>query len=114
MTVSGSQNYQSNSGSYVSYISSSDFPVRGVQRGGFKARVNKSNYDFQKPATTTTTTITESLTIKYYQRVYDAGTEGWCYYTGTSIDASPDSGDTTPNYTGAISNHSVVKILEIY
>jgi len=114
MTVSGSQNYQSNSGSYVSYISSSDFPVRALDYAGFRKLPQRSNYNFQKPATTTTTTITESLTIKYYQRVYDAGTEGWCYYTGTSIDASPDSGDTTPNYTGAISNHSVVKILEIY
>jgi len=66
----------------------------------------------QKAATTTT--VTQALTVKYFQRVYDAGTEGWCYYTDTSINATPDSGDTTPNYTGAISAHSVVKILEIY
>ena len=112
--VSGSQNYQINSGSYVSYISSSDFPVRGVQRGGFKEAVSKYNYNFQKPATTTTTTITESLTIKYYQRVYDAGLSVYCYYTKTSIDATPSSGETSPNYTGEISDHSVVKILEIY
>jgi hypothetical protein len=62
----------------------------------------------------TTTTVTESLTIKYFQRVYDAGTAGWCYYEKTSIDATPSAGETTPNYEGEISNHSIVKILEIY
>jgi len=61
-----------------------------------------------------TTTITESLTIEYFQRVYDAGTAGYCYYTKTTIDPTPSSGETTPNYTGAISDHSIVKILEIY
>jgi hypothetical protein len=61
-----------------------------------------------------TTTITESLTIKYFQRVYDDGTEDYCYYTKTEIDPTPTSGETTPNYTGTISDHSVVKILEIY
>ena len=64
--------------------------------------------------TTTTTTVTESLTVKYYQRVFDAGLSVYCYYTKTSIDATPSSGETSPNYTGAISDHSVVKILEIY
>ena len=118
--VSGSLNYQANSGSvadsnlYVSYISSSDFPVRGVQRGGWKEHVSKYYENFQKPPTTTTITITESLTIKYFQRVYDAGLSVYCYYTKTSIDATPSADETTPNYTGAISDHSIVKILEIY
>jgi len=72
----------------------------------------KNDQPFQ--AASVTTTITESLTIKYYQRVYDAGLSVYCYYTKTSIDATPSSGETSPNYTGAISDHSVVKILEIY
>ena len=63
---------------------------------------------------TTTITITESLTIEYFQRVFDAGLSVYCYYTKTSIDATPLSTETTPEYTGAISDHSVVKILEIY
>lgn len=67
-----------------------------------------------EPIRTITNTVTESLTVEYFQRVYDAGTAGWCYYTKTSIDATPSAGETTPNYTGAISNHSVVQILEIY
>lgn len=61
-----------------------------------------------------TTTVTEQLTVKYFQRVYDAGTAGYCYYTKTSIDPTPSAGETTPNYTGAISDHSVVRILEIF
>ena len=61
-----------------------------------------------------TTTTPGSLTIKYFQRVYDAGRAVYCYYTKTSIDATPSAGETTPNYTGAISDHSVVQILEIY
>ena len=67
-----------------------------------------------EPSTTITNTITEELVTKYIQRVYDAGTEGWCYYTKTTIDATPDASETTPNYTGAISLHSVVQILEVY
>ena len=42
------------------------------------------------------------------------GTEGWCYYTKTTIDATPDASETTPNYTGAISLHSIVEVLEVY
>ena len=68
----------------------------------------------QVSSSVTTTTIIEELTVKYYQRVYDAGTGGWCYYDKTSIDATPDADETTPNYTGAISNHSIVRILEVY
>jgi hypothetical protein len=65
-------------------------------------------------AASETIIITESLTIEYFQRVYDAGTAGYCYYTKTTIDPTPSSGETTPNYTGAISDHSIVKILDIY
>jgi len=116
--VSGSLNYQANSGSvadsnlYVSYISSSDFPVRGVQRGGWKEHVSRYYENFQKPPTTTT--ITESLTIKYFQRVYDIDNTQWCYYTKTSIDATPGTSETTPTNSGNITSASIVQILEIY
>ena len=29
----------------------------------------------------------------------------------TTIDATPSSGETTPNYTGTISDHAVVKVI---
>ena len=67
-----------------------------------------------QPPTIITNTINEELVTKYVQRVYDAGTSGWCYYTKTTIDATPDASETTPNYTGAISLHSIVQILEVY
>lgn len=77
--------------------------------GQFK--VNGNSPDFDK---TVTNTVIEELTIKYFQRVYDDGTEGYCYYTKTEIDPTPSAGETTPNYTGTISDHSIVKILEIF
>jgi hypothetical protein len=46
----------------------------------------------------------------YVQRLWDAGTVGWVYYTKPFIDATPDATETTPNYTGAISSHSVVSV----
>jgi len=49
----------------------------------------------------------------YLQRVWDAGTFGWCYYEKTEVDPTPLSTETTPNYTGAISSHSIVKIREL-
>ena len=50
-------------------------------------------------------------TTNYFQRVYDDGTGGYCYYTKTTIDPTPSAGETTPNYTGTISDHSVVKVI---
>lgn len=50
-------------------------------------------------------------TVNYIQRVWDTGTVGWCYYTKTTIDASPLSTETSPNWTGTISNHSVVGVV---
>lgn len=46
----------------------------------------------------------------YLQRVWDTGTAGWCYYTKSIIDPSPLSGETSPNWTGSISSHSVVEV----
>jgi hypothetical protein len=48
-------------------------------------------------------------TTNYFQRVYDTGTVGWCYYTKSTIDATPDAVDTTPNWSGTISDHSIIK-----
>jgi hypothetical protein len=106
MGASGSMNYAANSGSW--YSAAQVLNQSTVSKYLFR----KTQENYQKPATTTT--IPGSLTVEYFQRVYDAGTAGWCYYTKTSIDATPSAGETTPNYTGAISNHSVVQILEIY
>jgi hypothetical protein len=63
--------------------------------------------------TTITNTITESLTVQYFQRVWDIDNSQWCYYTKTSIDPSPGTSETQPTNSGNISNSSVVKILDI-
>lgn len=47
-------------------------------------------------------------TVYYGQAVWDTGTGGWCYYELTTITASPLSGQTTPNWTGTISNHIIL------
>ena len=101
---SGSINYAQDSGSYYA---GSLFNIDKLQTKGTRPFLN-----FEKPPTTTT--IPGQLTVKYFQRVYDAGTSGYCYYTKTEIDPTPSAGETTPNYTGAISDHSIVKILEIF
>jgi hypothetical protein len=108
MGASGSINYSANSGSHYSAASLLLLPDTG-SRG---ARRFRNTFVYEKPSTTTT--IPGQLTVKYFQRVYDAGTSGYCYYTKTEIDPTPSAGETTPNYTGAISDHSVVKILEIF
>ena len=103
MGASGSINFLENSGSH--YLAQPGDSV--VQ----KILYHKAVIDF---ARVSTTTVTETLTVKYYQRVFDAGLSVYCYYTKTSIDPTPLSTETSPEYTGAISDHSVVKILEIY
>lgn len=51
------------------------------------------------------------MTIQYRQRLWDAGSGGrWVYYEKSAIDPAPLSGETSPNYTGAISAHSVLSI----
>ena len=66
----------------------------------------------EKPGSTTT--ITESLTIEYFQRVWDIDNSQWCYYTQTAINASPGTSDTQPTNSGNIISSSVIQILEIY
>lgn len=55
--------------------------------------------------------ISAGTVTNYFQRVYDTGTVGWCYYTKSIIDATPDAVDTTPNWSGIISDHSIIKII---
>ena len=109
--LSGSMRYSMTSGShYPSTGLPIDFPIA-------KMIHNQKKFDKMAYITSSTKIIPGppgTLTVKYFQRVYDDGTAGYCYYTKTSIDATPSSGETSPNYTGAISDHSVVKILEIY
>ena len=106
MVANKRMNYVENSGSY------SAAQVLGSPFRGRKRQYMKHKFEFEKPSTTTITP--GSLTVKYFQRIFDAGLSVYCYYTKTSIDATPSSGETTPPYEGEISDHSVVKILEIY
>lgn len=53
--------------------------------------------------------FTVAANVRYYQRVFDTGTAGWCYYSTVNVlNPSPASGSTSPNWTGAISNSQVV------
>jgi hypothetical protein len=53
--------------------------------------------------------IAETQTT-YYLRAYDSGTAGYVYWsnTGTEPDLSPDTTDTTPNYSGSLSLKTIV------
>ncbi len=45
----------------------------------------------------------------YYQAIYDDGADRWCYYSDTSIDSTPASIVTSPNWVGpTISQHTVL------
>lgn len=51
---------------------------------------------------------TQAVT-QYVQRVWDSNLNEWCYYTKTTIDPSPAATETSPNHTGSISNHQIVR-----
>tara|TARA_R110000824_G_scaffold43928_8_gene128248 strand:- start:4262 stop:4627 length:366 start_codon:yes stop_codon:yes gene_type:complete len=111
--------------SYADIVSSASYTSRGGMgvgplgpSGPLPRTLAKNDFaatlDYQEGGAGETITIIEEITTIYYQRVYDAGTSGWCYYSGTSIDTTPESSETRPNFTGAISGHSVIRILDFY
>lgn len=63
-----------------------------------------AGYDTDEP-------FVPGLPTQYRQRVWDTGTAGWCYYTKDVIDPTPLAAETSPNWTGSISAHSVVEVL---
>jgi hypothetical protein len=63
----------------------------------------------ENPASATNFSLFNS--IAYYQRVYSSGLSQWCYYlTIGTINTSPASSETSPNWTGTISNHQIINI----
>jgi hypothetical protein len=49
----------------------------------------------------------------YYQRVYDTA-NGWCYYsTYNTLNPSPSPSETSPNWSGTISNSQVVAAVPV-
>lgn len=52
----------------------------------------------------------DTVTI-YYQRVYSVGSSQWCYYTSEgTVNLTPASTATSPNWVGSISNHQILHI----
>lgn len=50
-------------------------------------------------------------TIIYYQRVYSVGSSEWCYYTSEgTVNSTPASTATSPNWVGSTSNHQILHI----
>jgi len=80
-----------------------------AQLVGMDTWYRRARFDILPPVTPGS-----GLTIKYFQRVYDIDNTQWCYYTKTSIDATPGTSETTPTNSGNITSASVVQILEIY
>jgi hypothetical protein len=56
----------------------------------------------------TETLVNVATAHEYLQRVWDTGTVGWCYYTKADLDPAPLAAETTPNWTGVISNHQLI------
>jgi hypothetical protein len=95
-TQSGSMDFTQNSGSHYSAAAVLESPW--VEFGGAR---RPSLYFGIQP-----------VVKNYFQRVYDAGTSDWCYYVKRYVDPTPAASETTPNYTGAISKHSIIEILD--
>jgi len=80
-----------------------------------------SSFEVQMLATPSTTTSEGAVTlfnpfpqvggVSYVQRVYGSGNAAWCYYTQTTINPTPASVDTTPNWTGSITAHEVLAVI---
>jgi hypothetical protein len=80
-----------------------------------------SSFQAQMLATPSTTTSEGAVTlfdpfpqvggVSYVQRVYGSGNAAWCYYTQTTINPTPASVDTTPNWTGSITAHEVLAVI---
>lgn len=54
--------------------------------------------------------VSPDKTTQYYQRVWDSTGMYWCYYTKLFVDPNPSPTDTSPNHSGSISNHSILRI----
>jgi hypothetical protein len=62
---------------------------------------------YYAPSQVTTVVYTN---VRYWQRVYSSGLSAWCYYsTLNATNPTPLSSETTPNWTGSISNFQVVQ-----
>lgn len=49
-----------------------------------------------------------TVTSSYAQRVFSSGLGVWCYYVQASINPTPATTDTTPNWTGSITAFEVL------
>lgn len=106
MGLSGSMNYTAPSGSF--------YATGTLFAGARKYRASVGSSSFFPPSSTTT--ITQELTVEYFQRIYDSDGNQWTYFTKTEIDDSPTGAEVTPPCDGNFlaGSYSVVKILEIY
>jgi len=77
--------------------------------GSTNYTVPNVGFYYENPASATNFSLFNS--IAYYQRVYSSGLSQWCYYlTIGTINTSPASSETSPNWTGTISNHQIINI----
>ena len=72
----------------------------------FDAFSSQASFDAARPLMPQTT---------YVQRVYDLVLVAWCYYTKTTLDASPAPTETTPNHTGLVNlrpgAHEILRVV---
>jgi hypothetical protein len=62
---------------------------------------------YYAPSQVTTVVYTN---VRYFQRVYSSGLATWCSYsTLNTVNPTPLSSETTPNWTGSISSFQVVQ-----
>ena len=78
-----------------------------TQPGVYSYTQNPSEASYLAPSQVTNVVYTN---VRYWQRVYSSGLNAWCYYsTLNTVNQTPLSSETTPNWTGSISNFQVVQ-----
>ena len=76
-----------------------------TQPGVYSYTQNPSEATYLAPSQ-----VTVAANIRYFQRVYSSGLSTFCYYsTLNTVNPTPLSSETTPNWTGSISNFQVVQ-----
>jgi hypothetical protein len=100
-----------NPGSYISYDATGS--IWNIENPGSSTTysfVANPVWDIENPGSCNT--YNQYLTAVYHQRVFSTGNSTWCYYASNgSIDPSPASSSTTPNWSGGFTSHQVLAII---
>lgn len=107
--------FEADGSSWISVTANNNFfpwPLVTVPLSGTDATISVSL--FKSPYTWGYNVVPvnqELIPVMYFQRVRDTSTNLWCYYSKDVIDPNPATLDTSPNHSGSIVGHSILKVV---